>query len=509
MARKPTYDQVRQIFSAARLELLSNEYKSRRIPLAFRCGACGYVGKIRLGDLRKGSGCRRCAIIRRSKARKLDFNGLKKELHERGIAVLSRDYVNSHTKCSLRCLKCDHKWKTTLNHIRRGSGCPHCYHLRAPQQQTYTDDFIRKKLAFRQIKLISDYQTSKKPIHVRFEDCGHEVWTTWNQIQTGHECSRCAPNARATKQDYHEAAARFGGRVLEIGLGAQRTTKWECNLGHVFMRSLTSIRSQGTFCTVCSGSYAEMLCRSAVEKLFGVPFHRPRISEMRSPRDMPLELDIYNDELKIAVEHHGCHHYEPQGNWNGANGLKRQRIHDRLRRKFCKAKGILLVEVRELGKRTSLEAMRCKIRKALLRAGREIPRTFDTADLAELPPLNESQIYWAEVKQAARKIGLVILKEGFLGADTPIPVRCAYGHFIQKRPRAILGGHGCDLCYMARIKKPVQLSDGRIFESGVSAAKALRVTKEAVNSAVRRNGTVRGLRLTRIAYEEFLRHLRE
>jgi hypothetical protein len=224
---------------------------------------------------------------------------------------------------------------------------------------------------------------------------------------------------------------------------------------------------------------------------------------------MPLELDIYNDELKIAVEHHGCHHYEPQGNWNGANGLKRQRIHDRLRRKFCKAKGILLVEVRELGKRTSLEAMRCKIRKALLRAGREIPRTFDTADLAELPPLNESQIYWAEVKQAARKIGLVILKEGFLGADTPIPVRCAYGHFIQKRPRAILGGHGCDLCYMARIKKPVQLSDGRIFESGVSAAKALRVTKEAVNSAVRRNGTVRGLRLTRIAYEEFLRHLRE
>ncbi len=221
MLKRPTLDHVRQIFGAASLELLSNEYRSCRIPLAFRCERCGYVGRLRLGDLRKGSGCRRCGILRRSTARKLDFKDLKKELQERGIEVLSPEYVNSHTRCWLRCLKCEHKWRTTLNHIRRGSGCSRCYHLRATEKRTYSAEFVAKELAHRQIVLLSDYQMSKRTILVRFERCGHEVWTTWNQIQTGHGCQRCAPNARATKQDYRQAAERFEGRVLEIGSGAQ------------------------------------------------------------------------------------------------------------------------------------------------------------------------------------------------------------------------------------------------------------------------------------------------
>src|SRR5436309_2218554 len=190
---------------------------------------------------------------------------------------------------------------------------------------------------------------SKEPIRVRFENCGHEVWTNWNRLQTGRGCLRCAPHRRATREDYRDAAERFGGKVLAIAAGAQRLSKWRCCIGHTFERSLTSIRFIGTFCTKCSGSYSETLCRLAVEKLFGRTFRTVRMRGMKSPKGLPLELDIYNVDLKLAVEHHGAHHYEPQDNWTGARGFQTQRRHDRRRRRFCKANGILLIEVRQLG----------------------------------------------------------------------------------------------------------------------------------------------------------------
>jgi hypothetical protein len=245
-----------------------------------------------------------------------------------------------------------------------------------------------------------------------------------------------------------------------------------------------------------------MLCWAAVEKLFGKPFLKKRMPGMKSPKGRLLELDIYNEELRLAVEHHGAQHYRVMPHWNGVEGLERQLLHDQIRRQFCVSNGILLIEIPELGIRTSLDQMRDQIRTALLRDGRTVPPNFDAAALTNLPQLTASQVYWAEVQAAARKQGLKILSKVFPGAETPVPVKCKHGHITQKRPRSILNGHGCDECYNERIKKPVQLSDGRKFESGTAAAKALGVIKETVNKAIRNNWKVKGIGIKRISWEE-------
>lgn len=499
------FDFVRAKFAAKDLELLDETYHGVSVPMIYRCVHCGYVGRLRFNDLRKSHGCRNCSIKRTALAQKLDFQKFKADQQERGIEVISSVYVNSHTKVELRCVQCQHSWMATPSHIRGGSGCPRCYHLHAAKKRTYTSKFVANVLARQRIILLSDYQTSKKPIRVRFEDCGHEVWTKWNFLQSGRGCSQCSPTRRATEEDYRNTAGIFGGKILAIGSGAQRCSKWRCSLGHIFTRSLTSIRSHGTFCTTCSGSYSEMLCRLAVEKLFGQRFHRARMRGMTSLKGVPLELDIYNGNLRVAVEHNGAHHYEPQENWSGVEGLRIQHLHDRQRRRFCKANDILLVEIRELGKRTSLQELRGKLRRALVKSGRKIPVCFDRANLADLPSLNESQVYWSEVQRISRQMGLKILSKVFLGADKPITIRCECGHVTQKRPRSILLGQSCNECHMERIRKPLRLSDGRVFESGASAATALGVTKEAVNTAVRKDAQCKGMTLDRISRRDFLR----
>ena len=145
------------------------------------------------------------------------------------------------------------------------------------------------------------------------------------------------------------------------------------------------------------------------------------------------------------------------------------------------------------------------IRAALIQNGRLIPVGFDEVDLSGLPTINESQAYWRDVHEAADKIGLQIVSRIYLGADKPVSVRCTQGHITLKTPRSILQGHKCDECYMEFRKKPLKLSDGRVFESGAAAAKVLGVTKEIVNKAIRERRQVKGFKVERISREEFIR----
>jgi hypothetical protein len=505
---KHSLDFVREKFSAKKLELRASEYTDSKTPLAYRCNECGYKGRLRFNDLNNGSGCRQCGICRRTSRRKLDFEIFKRDMLKRGIEVLSREYVNSGTRLQLRCLKCPRLWRATANGLRSPeSGCPSCGHKRGGRKLAFNTEQASQNLAKLGITLLSEYESSQKPIRARFDKCGHIVERTYNQLSRLPKCGLCAPNARVTAEDYHATAKMFGGKILKMASRVSWGSLWLCPLGkHKFERSLESIRTCKTFCTVCTRAYGEMLRRAAVEKLFGTTFRSKRMPGMKSPKGRLLELDIYNEKLQIAVEHHGAQHYRAMSHWDGVEGFRRRRLHDHLRRQFCKANEILLIEIRELGIRTSLEEMRQQIRDALLQGGRTIPPNFDTANLTSLPQLSASQVYWADVHEAAHKMGVKILSAVFLGAEKPVTVRCERGHITPKTPRSILQGHQCHECYLEQWKKPLQISDGRVFESGAAAAKVLGVIKETINKAIRNKREVKGFTIKRISWDEFRKH---
>lgn len=92
----------------------------------------------------------------------------------------------------------------------------------------------------------------------------------------------------------------------------------------------------------------EACCR-AVEEIFGKSFRR-------DVRDLPwlynpetganLELDCYNDELGIAVEHNGEHHYKFPNHWNKTReewvAMVRR---DKLKPDLCDKNGVYLVTI--------------------------------------------------------------------------------------------------------------------------------------------------------------------
>lgn len=347
--------------------------------------------------------------------------------------------------------------------------------------------------------LLSEYRSANGRITVKHIACGHtESKKSWNALQQGGGCARCAKNARATMDDYLALAKQFKGRLIEKAASAQTDSLWECALGHRFKRCYTSIKSLQTFCTTCSSAYAEMLCLSIVERLFGAPFVRVRVKEMRSAKGKPLELDMFNSDLRIAIEHNGAHHYGPQRNWGGERAFRIQQANDECRRQYCRRNGILLIEIRQLGSITTAEEAKAQIRRALKKTKRPIPSSFDATDVTSLTPKVATEAYWESVQAAAARMGLGILPCVYLTADTPVPVKCERGHLTQKTPRSILQGHKCDTCYTLRLSKAVRLSDGRVFKSGADAARALGVAKETINRAAINGRKVKGFGIVRI-----------
>lgn len=99
-------------------------------------------------------------------------------------------------------------------------------------------------------------------------------------------------------------------------------------------------------------STGEAVCRKYLEQRFGKSFKNVRPEFLRNQvtssdnRDINLELDCYNPELRLAVEYNGAQHYKfiPYFHKNREAFLN-QKYRDEMKKYKCKEMGITLIEV--------------------------------------------------------------------------------------------------------------------------------------------------------------------
>ncbi len=95
-------------------------------------------------------------------------------------------------------------------------------------------------------------------------------------------------------------------------------------------------------------SRGEIECRNVLEKIFNKPFTkiRPNFLKNEVTGGYNLEIDCYNDELKIGVEYNGIQHYKyiPYFHKN-KEAFYNQKYRDEFKRRMCKDNGVFLIEV--------------------------------------------------------------------------------------------------------------------------------------------------------------------
>ena len=94
-------------------------------------------------------------------------------------------------------------------------------------------------------------------------------------------------------------------------------------------------------------SKGQQCCKDTMIRIYGVPFESFRPNWLKNPEtNRNMELDCYNDNLKIAVEYNGIQHYT----WpNFTNQTREQFLNqvrrDKLKVELCDNNGVYLITV--------------------------------------------------------------------------------------------------------------------------------------------------------------------
>lgn len=120
------------------------------------------------------------------------------------------------------------------------------------------------------------------------------------------------------------------------------------NSGSIFSRLFSAPMSAPKKEPKNNLSRGEEECKKFVEFYFKKPFERIRPTFLTNPiTGAQLELDMYNDELKLAIEYNGAQHYvfNNMMHQGSKDRFQNQQYRDYMKKTMCKENGIDLIIV--------------------------------------------------------------------------------------------------------------------------------------------------------------------
>lgn len=143
-----------------------------------------------------------------------------------------------------------------------------------------------------------------------------------------------------------------GGECLSTEYkNARSPMTWKCANGShpAWEASYNRVITGGNWCPECGKNN---LCESAIRTIFEIAFNKSFPSSrpdwlVNPATNRRLELDGYNQELGIAFEHNGPHHFDHKQHFFdiGKERLEVQSRRDDHKRKACVANEVLLVSI--------------------------------------------------------------------------------------------------------------------------------------------------------------------
>jgi len=226
--------------------------------------------------------CPRCAMAGTGKKQKYTIKDLQKFAEKHSGKCITTEYINFNTKYIWLCNKhgiFNKTWKA----MKRSE--VFCYKCLTEEQRTYDIGFIKK----------------------------------WVKNSYNGEC----------------LSNRYDNLQSKLTFKCDENHIWEANWYNIYVNN--------TWCPYCVYK-SEQRFRDAIEKVFGEKFPPKKVTWMRNPKtEYPLELDGYNEELKIAFEYQGRQHFEVIDCFGGEKKLQIQQERDAIKKQKCLENNIILL----------------------------------------------------------------------------------------------------------------------------------------------------------------------
>lgn len=230
--------------------LIDNQsYKGAGGKLWFECSE-GHRWKARPYGIKNGFWCPECAVLNRVEFRRSTIDDMQRLAEGNGGECLSDTYHNSNTKLKWQCAE-GHVWHTTPNNVSSGNWCPKCGRQVGAEKRKHNMEVIHSLAQSRGGRcLSSEYKNNRTKLLWECEK-GHSWETSFDSVKSGNWCPYCSSKAKGTIEEMQEISCNRGGKCLSRGY-VNNTTKlhWQCNLGHQWQASPSSIK-RGGWCPTC------------------------------------------------------------------------------------------------------------------------------------------------------------------------------------------------------------------------------------------------------------------
>mgnify|MGYP005993385105 CR=1 FL=1 len=160
-----------------------------------------------------------------------------------------------------------------------------------------------------------------------------------------------------------------------------------------------------------------------------------------------MELDGYNEELKLAFEHQGEQHFSLKTHFIRTHiALQQRKLDDIEKLKLCKKHGIHLIQVPEVPSRLKINELKEFIRAKCLLKDMKIPETRmrEDADLSDV--YNVRKHLLLELQEICSEKNGECISDQYVFATTELNFRCSYGHEWTTTPFQIRNGSWCHEC---------------------------------------------------------------
>ena len=307
MARRKSYDEVKEYISEHNCELLSKEYKNNNTKLDVKC-SCGNIFQVDFNTFKKGQQqCKKCGMKIRSKKRIESINSkteyysyekIKNIIENNSTAkLISKEYNGCFEKIELKC-ECGNHFKQTFNHINQKIKnnkeilCPSCVKKISDDGFRWSEEKINKKI---------------------FDKYGYQKFSVYDY--------KGYTNIKSKIKFIHN----------------------EC--GHIFECKLSTLIYFGRLCPNCETKYSKGVYKIMhyLDKEDIEYIQEKSFNDCKYQRKLPF--DFYLPKYNCCIEYDGEQHVRATNLYGGENNLEKIKKRHKIKDDYCIDNDIPLLRI--------------------------------------------------------------------------------------------------------------------------------------------------------------------
>jgi len=259
-------------------------------------------------------------IIEIVKQRSIERTGVPGKLLSK-----KEDYKLVKSKLKFQCGKCNYIWETTFDTLfHNDSWCMKCAHEKIADSQRGSIgehlEIIEEKNG-RLLDIIYDNKAQKFNQRTKFKvECLEDNYVfeiRADSLKNDHWCKMCGnkkigEKLRGSIMTAQNIAKDRGGICLskpEEYKNQHQKLKFHCGVCETEFERNTTNLNRGDWCPTCNQGKWEEICRSFFEEMFNDKFPKKKPNWLNNSRGNQMELDGFNEKLKLAFEYQGEQHY--------------------------------------------------------------------------------------------------------------------------------------------------------------------------------------------------------